>query len=184
MNIGTFIEKVSTSNSLSKIGGKMKKLVLLAAIILFAVSSMNAQSKSTFELGANLSLPSGATADFWDLSMGFGATGYYTYNQDKSFVYGGTASVIYYSSDNLTLIVVPVQSFGKYYLADNIYGVGKFGYTVVSGSTSSGTLFTGNSGISFGGGAGIELGAIDVGASYDFYFSEFNSITAFVGFKF
>ncbi|MCF8432212.1 MAG: hypothetical protein K9G34_09705, partial [Melioribacteraceae bacterium] len=142
----------------------MKKLFSVAIALFFLTSVSNAQ----FDIGASLSIPSGAIVDVFDLGMGFGATVQYGISKDGNLSYGGTGSFYYYTSDLLTMTVIPVQSFAKYYLADNIYGIGKFGYSVIGGTVEGGGVFSGNSGISYGLGAGIELGMFEVGASYDF----------------
>ncbi len=162
----------------------MKKVVyLFAAVIIFAGINLNAQSKISFNAGANLALPMGSFSDV--AGFGFGASvGAQMPLADKIT---GTASVGYLMfgekelgpagfSVKSSFSAIPILVGAKYAFSDNFYGAAEtgfhlfsstvkseitiFGTTTTSEATGSSTDFT------LGLGGGYMFGKFDVSAKY------------------
>jgi len=162
----------------------MKKVVyLFAAVVLFAGINLNAQSKLSFNAGANLALPMGSFADV--AGLGFGASvGAQMPLADKIT---GTASVGYLMfgekelgptgfSVKSTFSAIPILVGSKYALSDNFYGAAEVGFHLFSstvkteitmfGKTTTSEGTGSSSDFTLGVGGGYMFGKLDVSAKY------------------
>ncbi|MCK9279559.1 MAG: outer membrane beta-barrel protein [Melioribacteraceae bacterium] len=162
----------------------MKKVVyLFAAVVLFAGLSLNAQSKLSFNAGANAALPMGSFADV--AGFGFGASvGAEMPVADKIT---GTASVGYLMfgekelggtgfSAKSSFSAIPILVGSKYAFNDNFYGAAEVGFHLFSGtvkseitlfgSTTSAEATESTTDFTVGVGAGYMFGKLDVSAKY------------------
>jgi len=157
----------------------MKKhfVILLGLVLLFAFSSVNAQSKIGFSVGPELALPMGSFGDV--AGMGFGASvggemnladningfvtvGYLTFGEKD------VAGVAKWQYSGIPILVGAKYYFGK----DGFYGLAETGFhlwTITSTVTLFGASVSGDassSEFSYGVGAGYEVGSFDFNAKY------------------
>lgn len=175
----------------------MKKLVVLIALLAFAVS-FNAQSKMKLGIGLNANLPSGTFGDV--AGTGIGGTAQLELGLTDQITGVATVGYITYGKKDLlgigsyTYSCIPVAAGVKYHLANGFYGiadVGLYSFTAdvevsFGGFTSTASESSSEFGIGVGAGYCMPLGdkmGLDITAKY-LVISDMNSIDIRAGVKF
>lgn len=174
-------------------GETIKKILVLVLALTFTnVSTIWAQLEGvSFSGGVEIGLPSGDAADSFDWDAGFGISVTGEKELKENINVGAKIGFMRYPGEldffgqtiNTDLNVIPVVTYGEYFINESIYGTANLGYSIISladddaGSADSGT--------SFGLGAGYVLNEqIDISLGYQFVAEDFNSLNIRVAFNF
>ena len=114
----------------------MKKLFLLAAIAVFGLSSVNAQSG--FNVGLNIGLPIGDAGDVSSASVGFDANYLFEVSEQLNVgpalgftnSFGKSIDAIITSIDLDDVQFLPVAAAGRFLPNENMYVGADLGYAV------------------------------------------------------